>query len=155
MKKYLAYLCCFSVCLLFSFCASKKKKAEPIRKYYVSYQNDEIDTSNQVIVLKSDIRLQIKYQFLLDNKGHVVRVYDNYNTAAVDGAYYCYQLDTLGVIFSCSDTWNSFYKMRTNNDSLNRIIDFAIDFVNTQQVQDWQSEYERTHYEPKEVLIGD
>jgi hypothetical protein len=64
--------------------------------------------------------------FLTNNIHHEIRKYTNLNYSPIDGEIVLYEVDNLGVIFSCNLSWNTFKQMKSSNDSINEIINIAL-----------------------------
>lgn len=68
--------------------------------------------------------------FYVGNKKHFIDVYTNeFRDAAMDGGYLLYELDSLGVIYGRSTTWFRYRRLQSNNDSINEIIDVALEHI--------------------------
>lgn len=68
-------------------------------------------------------------QFELNGTGHQIRTFNNYSSSHSDNERFLIELDNLGVIFKSNLTWNSYVKMISDNDSINEIIDMAINLI--------------------------
>lgn len=52
-----------------------------------------------------------------------------YHDFAADGGLIEYELDSIGVIYFKSLTWEGYGRLITNNDSLNQIINIALEHI--------------------------
>ncbi|MFA5781993.1 MAG: hypothetical protein WC868_06960 [Bacteroidales bacterium] len=66
--------------------------------------------------------------FELNGRNHLIKMYFcNYWT--IDGEEISYELDDLGIIYSRSTTWPSCIRLKSNNDSINLVIDAALENI--------------------------
>jgi len=73
--------------------------------------------------------LIFKKEILIDKQYHELRKYSNSSYSPMDGERITYELDSIGIIFSSSLSWNSLMKFKTSSDSINNIINRAMDFA--------------------------
>jgi hypothetical protein len=67
--------------------------------------------------------------FELNGKIHWINLFTNYPHAPIDGGYLAFELDTLGIIYTKSTTWNSYSRLKSTNDSLNTLITVAFENI--------------------------
>jgi hypothetical protein len=67
--------------------------------------------------------------FELNGKTHWINLFTNYHHAPIDGGYLAFELDTLGIIYTKSTTWNSYSRLKSTNDSLNTLITVAFENI--------------------------
>jgi hypothetical protein len=114
-------------------CNTKKATTKDIKLYYISLNRDKdmVDTFPYVKKNnKSDEYILIHQEgFKYYGKYHAVNLMSNRQTAPCDGEHLKYELDDLGVIFIKNTTWNSYSRLKSDNDSLNELIDRAIEQI--------------------------
>ncbi|MBS1636903.1 MAG: hypothetical protein JST26_13380 [Bacteroidetes bacterium] len=62
-------------------------------------------------------------------KMHSINMYCSDRKAPVDGGKLKYTLDSLGMIYGRSTTWPSYIRLRSNNDSINDLIQEAYSYM--------------------------
>ena len=67
--------------------------------------------------------------FLFNDKAHMIRKYSSDNHAATDGGALRFELDSLGIIYSKSTTWASYSRLHSTNDSINLLINYALEAI--------------------------
>jgi hypothetical protein len=112
-------------------CGESQIKSE--RKFYFYHTvldrhgfsfTDTLSFANKVRHDEKD-SLIYRYNFQFNNGWHTIQVLTNDFYAPIDGGYISYTLDSIGIIYRKSTTWYSCEWIRTNNDSINTIIDAA------------------------------
>lgn len=68
-------------------------------------------------------------EFELYGQMHLIRVFTSDYYAATDGGRLMFEIDSLGIFYSRSTTWPSYSRLRSNNDSINNLIDLAIENI--------------------------
>ena len=68
--------------------------------------------------------------FKWNEVSHYINIFSNYKYAPMDGEILNFELDTLGIIFSKSLNWNSYSSLKSNNDSINQLINKAFEYIN-------------------------
>ena len=121
----------FFLCVIMIACSEKSNLNKDGLFYLVTYTKNgdfktEIDTVNKA--LKHDVRDTLLFSkvFQINNKYHEIRKYTNMNYCPVDGEIVLYEVDSIGVFYSCELSWNTFKKLKSSNDSLNEIIDLGL-----------------------------
>lgn len=118
---------------LFS-CKKNSKKNDNLLFYYTGsnqYEQFRSDTFNASKInhhSKRDILL-VQQEFQFNNKSHFISVFTNDLYAPIDAGYLIYELDTIGAFYSRSTTWYSYRRLKSNNDSINLVIDAAIENI--------------------------
>ena len=120
--------------ILFLSCYNKTKKENEstLRFFYVTNFRNHLDTaidkypSNRHNEKDSLLAYQ---RFEYEGEIHMIKMYTSDFYAPVDGGELMYELDSLGIIYSRSTTWYGYSRLRCNNDSLNSIIDVAIENI--------------------------
>jgi len=113
-------------------CNDDKNKLKSDKFYYVSTSgaslNREFDTSlvSQLEFHSKKDSLFATYSFVLDGRVHELRRYSNMHNSSVDGMHFSYELDSLGVIYSSSFTFQNQMRLISSSDSLNRILVYAL-----------------------------
>ncbi|MGY2132525.1 hypothetical protein ACW9KT_09865 [Hymenobacter sp. HD11105] len=69
------------------------------------------------------------FNFALGERRHFIDVYTSDFYAPEDGGTLLYELDSLGVIYGRSTTWFKYSRLQSNNDSINEIIDVALEHI--------------------------
>ncbi len=64
--------------------------------------------------------------FWLDGNQHTIKKYTNLFVSPIDGEYFIYEIDKLGIVFAYSQSWKSYSKFVSNKDSLNIIIESGL-----------------------------
>lgn len=67
--------------------------------------------------------------FELNGKTHWINLFTNYPHSPIDGGYLAFELDTLGIIYIKSTTWNSYSRLKSTNDSINNLITVAFENI--------------------------
>ena len=68
-------------------------------------------------------------EFTLKGRDHILKMYTSDLVAPVDGGSVYFELNDLGVIYWRSTAWFAYRRLKTNNDSINEIIQTAIDRI--------------------------
>lgn len=85
-----------------------------------SIKNQQADTADKL--LGQDIFTYGKVQ-------HILKAYTSDNHAPVDGGNLYYTLDSLGIIYIRGTTWPGFSRLKSNNDSINDLINQAFGHI--------------------------
>jgi hypothetical protein len=118
-------LCCLS-------CNQDKgvRQGSRLIKTYVEFNNRGIEASIVDSLLPEK---NWKEENVLDSmtiyynsKPIIIRKISNYPDDPIDGGFVAYQVDSLGIFYLKTTTWRDFILMRTNNDSINNLIDILI-----------------------------
>jgi hypothetical protein len=119
--------------ILISACNSNNTIKKELKLFYLCKQpnNDKMDTLSYLNVRKTNAKDTLIYQdvFKYYGKMHTLKMTTNEFNTAIDGGQIRYQLDALGTIYSKSTTWEGYMRLQTNNDSLNHLIDRALEFI--------------------------
>ena len=111
-----------------------EKKQEKTQYYYRNttrngefktkrFEKEQIERHNKLDILVG------KASFIFEHKRHEVRVYTNSTHCAIDAERLAYELDNFGIIYSKS-TYNEAYSvLKSNNHSINQILERALDFI--------------------------
>jgi hypothetical protein len=119
--------------VLFSCSQEKKEKPAEIRFHYMLNNHDSRRISLDTVTIGNlkhhDSRdsLLEQFKFKTNNERHLISLFSNEHYAAMDGGHLIFELDTLGIIYLCSTTWFSNMRLKSNNDSINELIDIAIE----------------------------
>lgn len=68
-------------------------------------------------------------EFTLRGRDHILKMYTSDLVAPIDGGIVYFELKDLGVIYWRSTTWLEYRRLKTNNDSINEIIETTIDRI--------------------------
>jgi len=122
------------ICILIIFFSCRNDRTKKIsdeKYFYTKYLNGKIDTNfiNKVSLHQLPDTLIAKEVFVFNNKSHIIRKYTSDNHAAIDGGALCFELDSLGIIFSKSTTWNSYTRLHSTNYSIENILNTAIEII--------------------------
>lgn len=130
MYKFLLFI----IPLIFVSCSQEKKeKSDELTFHYVINNHDSrriyLDTVTIENLRHHDSRdsLLEQFRFKTNGESHFISLFSNEHYAAIDGGSLIFELDTLGIIYSCSTTWFSSVRLKSNNDSINELVDIAID----------------------------
>lgn len=111
----------------------QEKKTTPEIKFWYSYHahNDKEFTSdtfeiNKIKQPNQDHSFIASKPFTCKNKGYGISMFTNEPNAPIDGGIIYYELNHLGVIYSRSTTWFSYSVLKSNNDSVNNLINVAV-----------------------------
>jgi hypothetical protein len=160
MKKLVSIL----TLLLVSACGHPDKLdngSELIKAAYVGYNHNgtmrtdylNFDKIKQYDPLDT---LVASTEFSLDGHEHLVNIWTSDLVAAMDGGAVYIELKNLGVIYYRSTSWNSYRRLKTNNDSINYIIDTAIDNVVLNFTLDYQpGQLTKKQIDLKTPKVGD
>ncbi|ASS48590.1 MAG: hypothetical protein A3D31_07460 [Candidatus Fluviicola riflensis] len=119
--------------VLFSCSQEKTEKPDEILFHYMINNHDSrrisLDTVTIEHLLYHDSKDSLieQYVFSTNNESHFISLFSNEHYAGIDGGELSFELDTLGIIYSCSTTWFSNIRLKSNNDSINELIDIAIE----------------------------
>lgn len=110
------------------------KKSDSIRAAYIGYnRNGTMKTDSLTFDrLKHHDPLDTliaSTEFMLNGHEHLINIWTSDLVAPMDGGSVYIELKDLGVIYYRSTSWYSYRRLKTNNDSINYIIDTAIDNV--------------------------
>lgn len=122
----------FILIILFA-CNSSKTDKKNIKLFYLSKNqfSDDVDTIPYLSKYKNTYDDTLIYQdaFQYCGKIHVINMTTNEFKTGVDGGIIRYKLDDLGSIYSRSKTWKKYIRLKSNNDSLNNLIDRALEII--------------------------
>lgn len=115
-------------------CGENEKESNPVEFYYIrcfsdirkGFKIDTIPTKGKDIIGTLSDSLFLSREITIYGNSHTLKKYSNVHHAPVDGEYTYYELDSLGVIFYTLITWESYGRLYSNNDSINKIIDLAL-----------------------------
>jgi hypothetical protein len=113
---------------------TENSKTETIFYHYTGMNinsNYKLDTINPKLIPRHHINDSLLATSEFDCKGrlHVIRMYTSDFNAPIDGGQIIYELDNLGSVYSRSTTWHTYYRLRSNNDSINLVIDLALENI--------------------------
>ncbi|QIL74869.1 hypothetical protein [Hymenobacter sp. HDW8] len=111
-----------------------KKKKDPLTFYYTG---SKIPKYNIVSITAKEIKrhdpndsLLSYLNFNVNNTNHIINMYtSDFRDVAMDSGALLYELDSLGVIYGRSTTWFNYRRLHSNNDSINEIIDVALEHI--------------------------
>lgn len=117
--------------LLFSKCGYESIMTVKDKYYYINYINGKIDTSYTDNVRFHQIpdTMIANEIFIFNDEPHVIRKYTSDNHSATDGGSLRFELDSLGIIYSRSTTWASYTRLHSTNDSINLLINYALEAI--------------------------
>ena len=111
---------------------TKKSKISTDIFYYTGIRNLRIDTLPKKIIPfhgKKDSLIAIK-AFELYGHNHLIRMYtDEFYEEVIDGGNLIYEIDSLGIFYSRSTSWPSYSRLKSNNDSINYLIEVALENI--------------------------
>jgi hypothetical protein len=117
----------------FILISCQEKKTKPKIKFWYSYNKDngkhftsdtfEIGKIKQAVGNNSFIANKA---FTYKDKSYGISMYTNEPGAPIDGGVVYYELNHLGIIYSRSTAWISYGVLKSNNDSINDLINVAI-----------------------------
>lgn len=142
------------VCL-FSCVENINDKKNDDSFYYVSTNHDINYKSDTLTIEKikrhnsEDIILE-QFGFKHNNVQHIINMFTNYPYAPIDGGQIFYELDSLGIIYSKSTTWDSYIRLKSSNDSLNNLIEISLENI---KMSDKLNSFDLKTLEPKENSI--
>ena len=120
--------------LLLCSCGQPEKQETQLLGLYVGYnhngtmQTDSISFARVKKVDPADT-LVGSTEFALNGHDHVLNMYTSDLVAHIDGGSVYFELRNLGVIYYRGTTWFAYRRLKTNNDSINEIIQTAIDHI--------------------------
>lgn len=130
------YFLFFSFLVLLSCTANKSKQKDLFfyTSYITKYNNFNRDTFeiDQLKFHKATDSLGTSFSFEFEGKNHEIRLYSNCcgsKPVAVDGVSIFYELDNLGIIYSKRSFSNFYKRLRSTNDSINNLIDIALENI--------------------------
>ena len=108
----------------------QKNKEKTKKFYYLRNYRDGLDTIDRKVVYHSPKDSLIGSRtFKIKGESHQIKMFTTDNYAAIDGGELFYELDSLGIIYSRSTTWYGYTRLYSNNDSLNRLINQALENI--------------------------
>jgi hypothetical protein len=126
------YFLFFSLLVLFSCKANHSKQIDLF--FYTSYitknNNFNRDTfeMDQLKFHKPTDSLGAKFSFELEGKKHEIRMFSSSFKGGCGGSIF-YELDQLGIIYSKKSFSNFYKRLRSTNDSINNLIDVALENI--------------------------
>lgn len=109
---------------------SCKKENKTIYFSEIKFNNHEcIRSKKQITKLsfhKSNDSIIDSCNFWLDGNQHSIKQYTNLFVSPIDGEYFIYEVDKLGIVFAYSQSWKSYSKFISNKDSINNIIELGL-----------------------------
>lgn len=121
-----------SVLSLFS-CSqpNEVKKLEPAVFYYSSYSNTNPVRNNisETFWHHDQDTILASVSFRFRGTMHEIRMFTNDFYAPTDGGVLMYELDSIGVIYQRSTTWSSYSRLHSNKDSINAILEVALENI--------------------------
>lgn len=118
--------------LLIYSCNSQTKKSKISTDifYYTGVKNFRIDTFNLSMLPFHEKRdsLITKGEFELFERKHQIRMYTHIS-GATDEDNLLFEIDSIGIFYSRSINWPSYSRLKSNNDSINILIDFALENI--------------------------
>jgi hypothetical protein len=111
------------------------KLKEPLKFYYFTYSHytKDPDSLNKIYWHNSQDSLLASAFFETDGISHKIRMFTSDFYSDIDGGGLSYELDSIGIIYDRSTTWHSYGRLHTNSDSLNAIIEVALENIILQQ----------------------
>ncbi len=123
------------LCITSCDSAERVKKSDEILFYFhttkqnfTTYNSDTVKIEDIQQPDKNDTFL-VQSRFELNGKRHWINLYTNVLYCGVDGGYLAYTLDSMGIIYMKSTTWNSYGRLKCTNDSINEIINVALENI--------------------------
>lgn len=118
-------------------CGQEEKPIDNIntsKAYYIGQKHNgriQTDTLDFNDIKKIDLNDSIigTYEFALNEQEYIISMFSNGHRADIDGGVIYYELKDLGIIYSRSTSWFSYKRLKTDNDSINNIIEIAIDHI--------------------------
>jgi hypothetical protein len=114
-------------------CNSKKSSNKKDKLFYIRYSRqkefyDTVPYSKLNNVYKNDTLIH-QEAFYYNGINHVINMTTNEFTSECDGGAIAYKLDDIGIIYLKSTIWHNYLRLKTDNDSLNNLIDRAIENI--------------------------
>jgi hypothetical protein len=126
----------FFILFLIYSCGNKTAEKEQTTKFYTISTNNFFERRKTDTILQKEIgqhketdTLFQQYVFNVDKERHFINGFTNYPHAPPDGDYVSYELDNLGIIYTKSLTWKSYTRLHSTNDSINNLIEVALEHV--------------------------
>ncbi len=113
---------------------TSQKEQDKVVFYYVgsnqngSYKPDTL-AFNKISHHVPQDSLIAEQEFEFNSNRHLIQMYTSDLHAPVDGGHLFYELDSFGIIYSRSTTWFAYQRLKSSNDSINSIIDAAIENI--------------------------
>lgn len=121
-----------SVLSLFSCSQTNEvKKLEPAIFYYSSYSsfNPVRNKISETFWHHDQDTLLASVSFSFRDTMHEIRMFTNDYIAADDGGELMYELDSIGIFYQRSTTWKSYSRLHSNKDSINAILEVALENI--------------------------
>ena len=142
--------------LIILACSEKSDLNKNALVYLVTYsENGDFVTEKDTVkkALRHDIRDTLLFTkvFQIKNNYHEIRKYTNMNYCAIDDESVLYEIDNIGVFYSCELSWYSFKKLNSSNDSINKLIDLGLQNITLFNDQEYLNET----FESNRVVVFD
>ena len=123
----------FLLILLLTACNENYYNKTSNKLFYISH-NKNHDYYDTIPYLQSNNRstndsLIHQISFDYNGKRHILKMTTNEYNAGKDGGVIRYHLDDIGIIYTKSTTWYSYSRLKSDNDSLNELIDRALENI--------------------------
>lgn len=111
------------------------KKSDDIYFFYQTTTKDFYKYNSDTVKIDKIQQPDIKDTFLLQSmfelngETHWINLFTNYLKCPIDGGYIAYTLDTMGIIYMRSTTWKSYSRLKCTNDSIDNIINIALENI--------------------------
>lgn len=130
MYKFLIFI----IPLIFFSCSQEtKEKSDEILFHYMmnNYRGERTSldtvTIDKIIRHNNDDKLMQEFTFFTHQKAHTIRLFCTGNPAP-DSGELMFELDSLGIIYSCNNFSVSNIRLKSNNDSINELIDISLEY---------------------------
>ncbi|WP_143434992.1 hypothetical protein [Hymenobacter roseosalivarius] len=129
---YKLLICVLSLYYLMG-CTEDENKKKPITFFYTGFllpkYNIESITVDKIMRHNAKDSLISSLHFNNFSSNHTITMYTNAFYAPQDGGTILYELDSLGVIYGKSTTWRQHRRLHSNNDSIDEIINTALEHI--------------------------
>jgi len=127
--------CFLALILVLAACSSTSEKKQEKTLYYYRnttrngefkskrFEKEQIERHDKLDILVG------KASFIFEHKRHEVRVYTNSTHCAIDAGRLAYELDNFGIIYSKSTYYEAYSVLKSNNHSINQILERALNFI--------------------------
>lgn len=130
MYKFLLFIVPF---VFFSCSQEKKEKSDEILFHYMmnNYKGERTSldtvTIEKILRHNDDDKLMKEFTFITHQNAHTIRLFCTGNPAP-DSGELMFELDSLGIIYSCNNFSVSNIRLKSNNDSINELIDVGLEY---------------------------
>lgn len=129
------YLIISTILLVLLGCQNNHSTEKKVNLF--CYESNDEDVKRDTFTIEniwqpySKDSIVFKYNFTFNNLTHTIKMFSSFKSDPCGPGRLSYQLDTLGLIYEQYSCFSRKYKLKSNNDSINRIINVAVKNIKT------------------------